>query len=212
MAACPSVLSRLRAGNSRLGERVRQFTGRGCLPIHLLVSTPAVPSPVLTPFAERCLPFVARCFDAGSWFGVAASLAVVTVAGAALGLHETPAWLIVPLLAGAPAYFSYRAAIRTWRMRLTVTAKEVVVADVFCTHHVPLEDVVRFEAQVVHAVAAGNGTPMIVLLRRDADPIAVYATSRLGSVVWRFKTALASLESDASELNRAVARARNPTP
>ncbi|TMK72090.1 MAG: hypothetical protein E6G50_04630 [Actinobacteria bacterium] len=97
--------------------------------------------------------------------------------------------------------------MNVWRARLVITADEVIIAGVTRTHHVPLDQVEGFEPRVVRSGMRANGTPTIVLLRRTAAPIGIYALKREG-FVWNFKKTLRELDSAAAELNATLAKAR----
>jgi len=138
----------------------------------------------------------------------AVCLGVSVLLGIALAVHDkSPGWLIPALVLGLVAYLFGRNAIGTWRARLTITTAEVVIVGLRRTRHVPLGLVERFEPWIVRSGLVGNGDPMIVLLRRGAEPVPVHVFRR-GVWVWNFKKVLCSLEGEANELNLALARAR----
>jgi hypothetical protein len=160
-----------------------------------------------TTIGEWSLPFFARCWEGGAAAAFASSLGVFAIVGLVVGLFKSPAYLLAPLLAAPVFYWSGREAVRVWSVRLRITSAEVLVVGTRRTHHVPIAEVDRFEPRVVHSFSGGNGTPTLVLLRREGEPIAVEALRREG-FIWNFKGMLRSLDGDAIEVNSALARAR----
>jgi hypothetical protein len=135
-------------------------------------------------------------------------LGLSVLLGIALAVHDkSPGWLIPALVFGLVAYLSGRSAIGTWRACLTITTAEVVIVGLRRTDYVPLGVADRFEPRIVRSGLIGNGDPMIVLLRRGAEPVPVHVFRR-GFWVWNFKKVLSSLEGEANELNLALAQAR----
>jgi len=153
------------------------------------------------------LPPLARWLGSGIALVSAACFATLLVTGLVLTFHGSPMWLVVALVAAPIVYGLGRCAVNIWRVSLLITDAEVMVAGVTRTHRVPLEQAERFEPRVMRSGAAANGTPMIVLVRRTAAPIGVYALKREG-FVWNFKQMLHGLESEAAALNATLARAQ----
>jgi hypothetical protein len=156
---------------------------------------------------EWRLPFFARCWEGGAAAAFALCVGAFAMVGLVVGLFKSPAYLLAPLLAAPVFYWSGREALRIWSVRLRITTAEVLVVGTKRTHRVPIAEVDGFEPRVVHKFSGGNGTPTLVLLRREGEPIAVEALRREG-FIWNFKRMLRSLDGDAIEVNSALAQAR----
>jgi hypothetical protein len=156
---------------------------------------------------EWRLPILVRCWQGGAAAGFSLSLAVVAIVGLAVGLFDSPIYLLAPLLTAPLVYWSGREAVRIWSVRLRITPTNVFVVGTRRTYCVPIAEVEKFEPRVVHKFSGGNGTPTLVLIRRDGEPIAVEAVRREG-FIWNFKRMLRSLDRDAIEVNSALAEAR----
>jgi hypothetical protein len=156
---------------------------------------------------EWRLPFSARCWEGGAAGAFSLSLGVFAILGLLVGLFKSPAYLLAPLLTAPVLYRSGREAVRIWSVRLRITTAEVLIVGTKRSYRVPIAEVDRFESRVVHKFFGGNGTPTLVLLRREGEPIAVEALRREG-FIWNFKRMLRSLDGDAIEVNSALAQAR----
>jgi hypothetical protein len=156
---------------------------------------------------EWRLPIFVRCWQGGAAAAFSLSLASIAIVGLAGGVLYSPKYLLAPLLTGPFFYWSGRETVRIWRVRLRITPSEVIVVGSKRTYRVPIAEVDRFEPRVVHAFSGGNGTPTLVLFRRDGDPIAVEAVRRDG-FIWNFRRMLRSLDREANEVNSALADAR----
>jgi hypothetical protein len=147
------------------------------------------------------------CWQGGAAAGFSLSLMTIATVGFAGGLFYSPIYLLAPLFTAPFLYWSGRQAVRIWGVRLRITPTEVLVVGTRRTYCVPISDVEKFEPRVVHTFSGGNGTPTLVLIRRDGEPIAVEAVRREG-FIWNFKRMLRSLDRDATDVNSALAEAR----
>jgi hypothetical protein len=136
----------------------------------------------------------------------AVCLATLLVAGLVLAARGSVGWLACLPLAG-PVYTLARAAVNAWNARLTITTREVDVRGITRTHRLPLREVDGFEARVERTGLGGRGTPMVVLHRRDAPPIGVFALSRPFGFVWSFPGLVRQLAPTTARLNAILEQA-----